>query len=248
MMPYATTWPQPGRQGTAGNGRLGPLLYTVGLPAVLVALAVAAHVSGFDLMLSDRFFDVAGDRFPLRTEPLLELLGHRVAKSAVLAVFAGLLAAALASYRFEALRPWRAVLWATVGAMALGPTLVVVLKSFTAFPCPWSLQRYGGLTPMASTWFATPANAGNCFPAGHSAGGFSLFALVFAAGALGRPRLAWTLFWAALATGVAFSSVRIVQGAHFASHALWAAAIDWLAAGLVFLAICERRGRERERG
>jgi hypothetical protein len=154
MMPYATTWPQPGRQGTAGNGRLGPLLYTVGLPAVLVALAVAAHVSGFDLMLSDRFFDVAGDRFPLRTEPLLELLGHRVAKSAVLAVFAGLLAAALASYRFEALRPWRAVLWATVGAMALGPTLVVVLKASPSAASGSSRARISQVTrygPRPST-------------------------------------------------------------------------------------------------
>ena len=210
------------------------LALAVAFPALLIAAATVSHLAGLDHALSDRFFDSGIGVFTLRTDPMLELVGHQLAKSAVLTAWFALLAAALASHRLDLLRPWRAVLWTTVAAMALGPVVVVAMKSFTAFPCPWSLQRYGGFAAEALTWFATPATAGHCFPAGHSAGGFSLFAGVFAALATGRPRLARIAFWIALATGVAFSGVRIVQGAHFLSHALWAAAIDWFAAALVF--------------
>jgi membrane-associated PAP2 superfamily phosphatase len=34
-----------------------------------------------------------------------------------------------------------------------------------------------------------------------------------------------------------FGAIRIVQGAHFPSHVMWAAFVCWLAAALVFLPV-----------
>jgi membrane-associated PAP2 superfamily phosphatase len=230
----STEQPEPGRGPPAGPGRAAGLAHALALPALLIALATLAHMTQIDQTLSDRFFDAAAGRFAMRADPLLELVGHQLAKSALLTVWCLLLAAAIASRWLVVLKPVRALLWATVGAMALGPAVVVLLKSLTTFPCPWSLQRYGGFAAEAASWFTVPAQAGHCFPAGHSAGGFSLFAVVFAARAVGCRRLARLALAASLGVGAALSAVRIVQGAHFLSHALWSAAIDWLAAGLVF--------------
>jgi membrane-associated PAP2 superfamily phosphatase len=204
---------------------------------VLIAVASAAAFGGLDRSLADLFFDDVSSRFPLRSHLGLELIGHHLGKSAVVIVWVGLFAVAVAAHWLETLRPWRALLWATVAAMATGPAIVVALKSTTGFACPWDLRRYGGFAAEATSWFVAPVNAGHCFPAGHSAGGFSLFAFVFAARAIDRPTLAGIAFWVALTVGTAFSAVRIAQGAHFLSHTLWAAAIDWLAAGVVFLVL-----------
>ena len=110
----------------------------------------------------------------------------------------------------------------------------MVLKSTTSYPCPWDLQRFGGSALEPTTVFVTPSAAGHCFPSGHSAGGFSFFAFYFAALSLGRQHLAKAALVSALVVGIGFSAVRIVQGAHFLSHAFWAAAVCWVIAALVF--------------
>jgi hypothetical protein len=51
-------------------------------------------------------------------------------------------------------------------------------------------------------------------------------------------------FAIALTTGIVFSLVRVVQGAHFLSHALWAASIDWLCAALVLTPSLGRQAME----
>jgi membrane-associated PAP2 superfamily phosphatase len=205
------------------------------LPCALIWLAVAARLGGLDRWLSDLAFDGASAQFPLRDAWPLELVGHHLARSMVVIVWLGLVGLAAASYGFEALRPCRRILWTTAAAMVLGPLIVVMLKSVTGFPCPWSLKRYGGFAAEATSWFTMPVDAGHCFPAGHSAAGFSFFAFAFAARAIRRPRLAVAAFWVALSLGTLFSAVRVAQGAHFLSHGLWAGAIDWLAAAAVFL-------------
>ncbi|MGE0801120.1 MAG: phosphatase PAP2 family protein [Lautropia sp.] len=202
-------------------------------PLILVAIAVCAHVGGIDVAIEDAMYDAAARQFPWRTSAAMEVLGHQLMRSLVTVVWVLLAVTALASAWIGRLRPWRRLLAATTLAMALGPTIVVVLKSFTAFPCPWSLTRYGGFAPEATRWFTTPSHAGHCFPAGHAAGGFSMIALAFGLAAAGVRRSAWAMLAFALAFGTVSAAVRTMQGAHFPSHSLWSAAIDWLAAALV---------------
>lgn len=201
---------------------------------LLAALALASAASGFDDTIARATFDSATGAFPARGSAMLELVGHRLAKSAVWIVWFVVLGAAIASQRVAALTPYRRVLWATAAAIALGPLLVSVLKGVTGPRCPWDLVEFGGQWPPSDTLFVPPAQAGRCFPSGHASGGYALFALYFAGAALGTARLRSAGLLLGLAAGTAFGVVRIVQGAHFLSHNLWSAVVAWSAAALVF--------------
>lgn len=224
----------------------GPVPLPAHLLIVPVALALAATASmrlGLDARLAELFFEPATHTFPWRAGFALELLGHRLAKSVVWAAWLMLVATAAIAPRVERLAPYRAVLWTAVAAMAAGPVLVVALKHVTAYHCPWDLKAFGGDADVTGAIFVRPAQAGRCFPGGHAAGGFSLVALHLAGIACDEPRLRSVGLWAAVLAGSAFGLVRMTQGAHFLSHNLWAAAIDWAAATLVFLPLLAARAR-----
>ena len=226
-MPAATPTP---------TARSAPFLFVHALlvPGAFALAAVAARSAGVDERISALFFDSIANTFPARASFTLELIGHRFAKSAVAGLWLILLAAAVAAPFVARLARVRALLWTTVVAMALGPSIVVLLKGMNALHCPWDLKRFGGYADFTSGWFVASIEAGRCFPSGHASGGFSLIALLFAGMALGSERLRALGLVATLVVGSAFSIVRIAQGAHFLSHNLWSAAIDWCAAALVF--------------
>lgn len=209
-------------------------VHAVVVPALLALAAWGLDVSGLDGRLAAFLFDSALNQFPARDWIGLDLLGHRLAKSAMYVLWLILLAAALTAPWVERLRPHRAVLWATVSAMALGPMLVVGLKSLNSIHCPWDLKQFGGSADMTHAWFVAATDAGRCFPGGHAAGGFSLAALYFAGCFLNHALLRRAGLVATVTAGTLFSAVRVLQGAHFLSHNLWAAAIDWASAALVF--------------
>lgn len=206
------------------------------IPGALALAALLAHYSGLDRALTAAFYDAASARFPAHASHLLELLGHRLAKDVVTVIWLALLAAALSTHAWPRGRPtWtaqRGVLWMTVIGMALGPLLVVGLKGLNSYHCPWDLAEFGGAAAFSSDWFVTAAEVGHCFPGGHAASGFCLIALYFMAQAMAKPRLARALLWSAVLVGLAFSAIRMAQGAHFLSHNLWAAAICWFVAAL----------------
>lgn len=210
------------------------LLHGLLLPLLLAGGALLLRASGLDARLSSAFYDAKSHGFLIDNSGWVEVIGHRVGRQLVSAVLLLLVAAALASHAVRALVPHRAVLWTTVLAMALGPALVTVLKDINTHACPWSLKDYGGTADYTARWFVPRAAAGRCFPGGHAAGGFSLFALAFAGQALRLPRLRrWGLVLG-FAMGGAFSLLRVAQGAHFMSHNLWSAALDLCIAALVF--------------
>ena len=203
---------------------------------LLALLAWGCSATDLDRTIAHAVFDPAIGGFPARQWPWLELVGHRLAKSLVWIVWCLLAAAALGAGRVTVLAPHRRTLWAATVAMATGPALVTALKRVTGPNCPWDLVEFGGHAQAASAFLTGPGGAGQCFPSGHAAGGFSLFALHFAGLALGDDRLARFGLWAGAAGGTLFGLVRIVQGAHFASHNLWAGVVVWCAAALVFQA------------
>ena len=214
------------------------------VPGALALAAWLAQHSGLDRALTAVFYDAASARFPAHASRTLELLGHRLAKDFVTVVWLGLLALALGSHVGLPRRPaWladRSILWSAVVGMALGPAIVVGLKGLNSYHCPWDLAEFGGAAAFSSRWFVAATEVGHCFPGGHAAGGFSLVALYFMAHAMEKPRLARALLLLAVATGIAFSAIRMAQGAHFLSHNLWAAAICWFSAALVFCAASRR--------
>lgn len=210
------------------------LVHAFAVPTLLAIAAWGLHASGLDQQLTELLFDPTLNQFPAREWIGLELLGHRLAKSALYVLWLILLVAAVIAPWIERLRAHRAVLWATVLAMAAGPTVVVALKRLNSIHCPWDLKEFGGSADITHAWFVPSIDARHCFPGGHAAGGFSLASLYFAGLFLNHARLRQTGLAAAIVAGTLFSAVRVLQGAHFLSHNLWAAAIDWFVAALVF--------------
>lgn len=236
----------PGRAASLGPT---PVPYRLLLWTLLpIALGLCAKLSGLDLQIADVFFSVDQQGFPARANSMLELVGHRSAKSIVLACWFVLFGATVAAHFDPTTRPWRPLLWATVIGMALGPLVVSAMKSLTAFHCPWDLVRYAGYATDGDHVFVAPSEAGQCFPAGHSAGGFSLFALYFGLRAAGQRNAARWALLLTLVIGAAFSYVRVIQGAHFVSHTLWAAGVDWLASGLPICLVSHRSARRAGSG
>lgn len=236
-----TSMPSPCPTNEPPSHRGFLLLHGLVLPLCSVALAVWLQGSGWDMRLSAAFYDAGTRHFLAGGDGWVELLGHRLTKLVVTGAWLMLLAAALAAPWVPALTRYRRVLWTTTLAMGLGPGVVTLLKDINTHVCPWSLTQFGGTATYSADWFVSRSNAGRCFPGGHASGGFSLIALAFAGRALGwawLQRAGWML---ALAAGSLFSVVRMTQGAHFMSHNLWAAAIDWWAAAVVFLPLLARR-------
>lgn len=204
------------------------------LPLLCAGLALLLRASGLDDALTRAFFDARAGEFLIANSGWFEQIGHRLGRNLVITAWLLLLAAALASRWVKDLAPYRAVLWTTVAAMALGPVLVTLLKDINTHACPWSLKDYGGTADYSDLWFVSRAAAGRCFPGGHAAGGFSLVALAFAGEAIGHRGLRRWGLWLGLGLGAVFSLLRVAQGAHFVSHNLWSAAVDLWMAALVF--------------
>lgn len=223
------------------------LLQVVGVCVLLSICALFLRDSGWDLRIEDAFYSPAGHGFGLRHAYWLELIGHQL--MLILPIGLGLftLIAGLAASRFAPLRPFRAVLWAMFASICLGPLLIGLLKQVTAAHCPWDLSRYGGYAHYSLHWFVTSrADSGRCLPNAHAGAGFSLIALYFAGWASHRADWRWWGLFTGITAGILFSLVRMAQGAHFPSHSLWAAAVDWLATSLIFLPLIAQRGKQQQ--
>jgi len=211
------------------------------VPLALVLLAWLAAYSGLDQQVTEFFYDASLARFPAHDSYWLELLGHRVAKFSIWVIALGTLTAIFATERIRQNPHEQRAIVLAVLAMALGPMMVSALKHTTSHHCPWDLRAYGGFADLSHDWFVASADAGRCFPSGHASAGFALISLYFLGHAIDRPRVARVGLIAAIVVGTAFSAVRVIQGAHFLSHNLWAAAIDWFAAALVFTPLLARK-------
>ncbi len=205
------------------------------VPAALAIAALLSHYSGLDVAVENYFYDAVFNGFPWDKSVPLEIIGHRVFKffPAVFAVAA--LGGIAVSYRLAGLRRWRSLLWATIAALVLGPTVVSLLKHQSDVYCPSSLKMYGGFADYTTAWWSLKPQGGRCMPSGHAGAGFAMVTLFFAGWASGRPSWRRWGLHTGIVCGVMFSLVRFMQGAHFPSHVLWSASLDWLVASLVFL-------------
>ncbi|RMR55250.1 Phosphoesterase [Pseudomonas cichorii] len=134
-----------------------------------------------------------------------------------------------ASFKVGRLMPWRRELGCLVLSMALSTGFVTPVKVITSVQCPWSLTEFGGKETYSELLASRPETdkPGRCWPGGHAATGFTLFALFFIFRDR-KPRLAKAGLVLALSLGSIFSIGRMLQGAHFFSHNVWTAVFCWL--------------------
>lgn len=209
--------------------------HVIAVTLILACLAWAANASGLDLRIAQGLFNPALDDFPLRLNRWLDLIGHRMVLALPIALALAAVGVAVASYRIPAWRPWRGPALAMVATCLVGQLLVNQLKHYTTLPRPYDLDFLGGYTPYPLHWWTwVRAEGGGALPSGHAGAGYSMLTLYFAGWALGSSSWRWWGLAAGVAGGLAFSAVRILQGAHFLSQTLWSAALLWFLAAVFF--------------
>jgi membrane-associated PAP2 superfamily phosphatase len=209
------------------------------VPALLFGAAWMMQHSPLDMTLAGLFFDPGTASFPWRASSWLDVVGHHAARGLPILVAAVSLTAWAMAHAIASLRPWRSVLLALGCAMLIGPLLINVMKSLTSEHCPSDILEFGGIVGYAADraapfWAATKQSAGHCLPSGHAGGGYALLSLYFAGWSAARPSWRWGGLAIGVVAGVAFSVVRMMQGAHFVSATLWSAAVDWTVCALLF--------------
>jgi len=213
---------------TLPRSRALNLLLVLALPLALAALLLIFEPVTLDLTLAQWMYH-PGEGFIGRHSWFLENVLHDRAKQWVIFLCAAALIAWGVGFFYAPLRPYRRTLGFLALAMVLAASIVTPLKALTAVQCPWDLTQFGGKETYSSLLSPRPAteHPGRCWPGGHASSGFVLFALYFALRDR-KPRLARCAFWFALGLGCVFSISRMLQGAHFLSHNIWTALLDWL--------------------
>jgi membrane-associated PAP2 superfamily phosphatase len=217
---------EPGSTGTERFWRMHALL-----PAIFFALAAATiYLTDLDRLVANTWFFDAGTRVWMGENTWwAEGLIHGAGSALVRVVGLAGLVVLIGGYRFERLRPWRRKAAYLVIAIALCATVVSVLKFATNMDCPRDIVGFGGANPYVQLFEDRPdaLPRAACFPGSHASTGFSLMAFYFLLMDT-RPRLARVLLAAAVALGAVFSCGQQARGAHFLSHDLTSAALDWL--------------------
>jgi membrane-associated PAP2 superfamily phosphatase len=214
------------------------------LPVIVVAgVILALGRTGMDPLVSHWFFDTKTSGFPLRYNGFVEVALHHGAKYLVVLVAVAAIAGYLISFLSPPLKPARNLYLFTALSLTLAPLTVAILKFFSMRHCPWDVAGFGGFVPYIGLLDTYPAGiaAGRCFPAGHASTGFCLFAFYFVGRALGRPPLAYAGFALGLVAGLGLGLVRIMQGAHFATHVLWSGVVCWIVIVVLYGLIIESR-------
>jgi len=187
---------------------------------LLLLCSVAANLSGLDMAISNRIYAAFGGVFPRSNWWLQDVLHdgvHRVFIGIV--VLLVVLSVVPPFLRKDSGWQPKLRLFMLSGLLFIG--FDMLLKSMTSFPCPWSLEIFGGVKQMphfTAMFDLEQYGRGHCFPAGHSSSGYFWLGLAFIFAA-NRPHGALYVL-ALLPLGLTLSVTQLLRGAHFLSHEL----------------------------
>lgn len=201
----------------------------LGIPAVTAIVLLLLELTSLDMDIAKLAYDPSAGGFIGKHSYFLENVLHDRAKQVVIALGVLSFAGFIASFFIEKLKPWKRELGCMVLSMALSTSFVTPMKAVTAVQCPWSLTEFGGHEQYSELLSPRPQTdkPGRCWPGGHAATGFTLFALFFVFRDR-KPRMARAGLIFAFSLGTVFSVGRMLQGAHFFSHNIWTAVFCWL--------------------
>jgi membrane-associated PAP2 superfamily phosphatase len=220
----------------------------LGIPAVTAIALFLLELTSVDMDVAKLAFDPAAGNFIGRHSYFLENVLHDRAKEVVIALAVLAFLGFVGAFFIERLTPWRRELGCLVLSMALSTGFVTPVKVATSVQCPWSLTEFGGAETYSKLLSPRPATdkPGRCWPGGHAATGFTLFALYFVWRDR-KPKLAKAGLVFAFALGTVFSIGRMLQGAHFLSHNIWTAVFCWLICLGAYYAVLYRPASRKAR-
>ncbi|VVN99185.1 phosphatase PAP2 family protein [Pseudomonas fluorescens] len=200
----------------------------LGVPALAAVILILLELTSLDMDLARLFYNPVTGGF-VRHSHLLEDILHDRAKQVVIGFSVLAILGFIGSFFLPRLKPVKRELGCLVLSLALATSFVTPLKAVTAVQCPWSLKEFGGKETYSELLSPRPQadKPGRCWPGGHAATGFTLFALFFVLRDR-RPRMARGALVFAFGLGTVFSIGRMIQGAHFFSHNVWTAIFCWL--------------------
>ncbi|WDH34187.1 phosphatase PAP2 family protein [Pseudomonas chlororaphis] len=201
----------------------------LGIPALAAVILLLLELTTLDMDLARYFYDPAAGGFVGGHSYFLENILHDRAKQLVIVFSVLAIVGFIGAFFVQRLKPFKRELGCLVLSLGLATAFVTPVKAVTAVQCPWSLKEFGGKETYSELLSPRPATdkPGRCWPGGHAATGFTLFALFFVLRDR-RPRLAHKALVFAFALGTVFSVGRMLQGAHFFSHNVWTAIFCWL--------------------
>lgn len=206
-----------------------PLLFAAAILAVF-------EFTPLDVALERTWFSLQGGAWALRDHWVTYELAHHWGTRLIILVVLALVACFAASFRSGRLRPWRWSLGLSIAGAVLLPAVCTFLKNQGHVPCPWDIDQFGGVMAYEHTLQALlHGNAGHCYPAGHSSGGFGLLIIYFAFAPFNPGKRSYLLLPGLLLGGV-FAMAQELRGAHFLSHDLSSAAICWFGGLFLYLA------------
>lgn len=205
-------------------------LLFAGFAALLLFVLPATD---WDVAISGYYYDPVQGQFPLRNDTLLKDWLHDALRRALWLSPLAVVICMLLSVRRQGWslrsKQW---LW-LLGAQLAAVLLVGFLKQHTTPICPWDSVRFGGQLSEPVFAFVSGKYAGQCFPAGHPSGGWTLIAYAYF-WRESRPRRSRIALLLALALGTLMAWVQIARGAHQLSHVLWSLWICWLGIWLLY--------------
>ncbi|WP_268797776.1 phosphatase PAP2 family protein [Pseudomonas huanghezhanensis] len=220
----------------------------LGIPAVTAIALLLLELTSLDMDIAKMAYDPLAGDFIGRHSYFLENVLHDRAKQVVIALAVLSCIGFVGAFFIERLKPWRRELGCLVLSMALSTGFVTPVKVVTSVQCPWSLTEFGGKETYSELLSPRPATdkPGRCWPGGHAATGFTLFALFFVLRDR-KPKLAKAGLIFAFGLGTVFSIGRMLQGAHFFSHNIWTAVFCWLICLGAYYAVLYRPAGRKEK-
>lgn len=115
-----------------------------------------------------------------------------------------------------------------MGAIALVPLTVAIVKKYSNIYCPYALELYGGDKPyvrLFGEYEVLLEKPGRCFPAGHASGGFAFMALYYYYRERSKKLIG---LFVGIALGLIMGMYQIARGHHFLSDTLVTMELAWL--------------------
>jgi lipid A 4'-phosphatase len=203
----------------------------------VIGVAFAIH-PGWDLALTQLFYDPATKQFPLSLNPTINWLRNKAVfiTIACMTCLAASLVLKIIRPRRQMWIPGRAVIFVAL-TFLLGPGILVnwVLKEHWSRPRPAEVVEFGGDKPFVPWWDPRGTCEQNCsFVSGEaSTATWTLAAAVLIPGTTGAVAIG-----AAITYTAAMAVMRLIVGGHFftdvAFAILFTSLVIWIAHGLIY--------------
>ncbi|BAJ03195.1 conserved hypothetical protein [Shewanella violacea DSS12] len=191
----------------------------------------------FDLSIAKFIFNLQGgvDNWPLRYHWLTETVLHEGGRHFIILLGALLLCIISTSFKRSTWCKYRSCLIYLFISVLTSILLVKFIKDVTHVSCPWDVIQFGGSVPYVPTFKPLPKGTplGQCFPGGHSSGGYAWVALYYFFLQV-KPEYRKLGLAFGIGLGGLFSLTQQLRGAHFFSHGIWSLGISWFVASILY--------------